>query len=230
MVQETAGGSVVADEEMLAPEIDGSFVPRLRPQVVSVEIEGGSVIFLEGTASVHRFDRLAAIVLSCFDGSATLDELIADLRDLFGGRSGRRAVRCSRTNPPYREGRAPRRGGREPTESRYWSEPLLAWTATRSTGSTSHARTWIAFLGECSSPLLASPARHVASRGRPERSSVCRRRNTPSGVCPPCLGSLRCPTPRAWDGERGGLAASDPDSACRRARPLPGGRQSGPRE
>lgn len=84
MVQETAGGSVVADEEMLAPEIDGSFVPRLRPQVVSVEIEGGSVIFLEGTASVHRFDRLAAIVLSCFDGSATLDERIADLRDLFG--------------------------------------------------------------------------------------------------------------------------------------------------
>ncbi len=70
--------------EMPADEIDGSFVPRLRTEVASVELDGESVLLAEGTERVHWLDRLGTIVLNCFDGVATLDELVADLSEAFG--------------------------------------------------------------------------------------------------------------------------------------------------
>jgi peroxiredoxin len=69
--------------EMAADDIDVSFTPRLRPGVASVEIEGETVMLVEGTHKLHLLNQLGTIVVGCFDGSGTLDELVADITDAF---------------------------------------------------------------------------------------------------------------------------------------------------
>jgi peroxiredoxin len=70
-------------EEIAADDIDGAFTPRLRSGAASLEIEGETVMLVEGTYRLHLLNQLATIVVSCFDGSGTLDELIPDLADAF---------------------------------------------------------------------------------------------------------------------------------------------------
>ena len=74
---------------MIEPaEIDRFFVPRPRADVAFVEIDGEAVIAApegdDGRLLVHWLNPIGTIVWQCFDGAASLDELIADLVDAFG--------------------------------------------------------------------------------------------------------------------------------------------------
>jgi hypothetical protein len=64
--------------------IDGSFVPEARPTVGTVELEGEAVLLDEATGSLHLLNPVATVVWACFDGSGTIDELVADLSEAFG--------------------------------------------------------------------------------------------------------------------------------------------------
>ena len=74
---------------MIEPaEIDRFFVPRPRADVAFVEIDGEAVIAApegdDGRLLIHWLNPIGTIVWQCFDGAASLDELIADLVDAFG--------------------------------------------------------------------------------------------------------------------------------------------------
>lgn len=71
------------EEEVAAEEIDAGFVPRLRPEVVALEVEGEAVLHVEGTHDLHWLNATGSIVASFYDGSATLEEAIRDLSDAF---------------------------------------------------------------------------------------------------------------------------------------------------
>lgn len=59
--------------------IDGSFAPGPRPELVGVEIDGETII-VDGTSkAVRHLDPIGSIVWQCFDSTATLDEISADL-------------------------------------------------------------------------------------------------------------------------------------------------------
>jgi peroxiredoxin len=71
-------------DEIAADQIDGTLVPGLRSNVAGVEVEGESVLLVEGSFRVHWLNRQATLVLSCFDGTGTLDEVSNDLSHAFG--------------------------------------------------------------------------------------------------------------------------------------------------
>ena len=70
-------------EGMSAGDIDSGFVPVLRPDVTAVVLDGEAVLLAEGASEAHYLDRIATLVWSTFDGSATLDELAADFAEGF---------------------------------------------------------------------------------------------------------------------------------------------------
>jgi peroxiredoxin len=80
--------SDTAPTEISHEEIDGGFVPAARADVVSVEVDGEMVIgyLPEGESHLrtHALNATASIVWRCFDGSGTLDEIVADIADAFG--------------------------------------------------------------------------------------------------------------------------------------------------
>jgi peroxiredoxin len=69
-------------------EIDRSFVPRPRADVAFVELDGEAVLAAsagdDGQLLIHWLNPIGTIVWQCFDGAASLDELIADLVEAFG--------------------------------------------------------------------------------------------------------------------------------------------------
>ena len=74
---------------MIEPaEIDRFFVPRPRADVAFVEVDGEAVVAAtagdDGRLLIHWLNPIGTIVWQCFDGAASLDELIADLVDAFG--------------------------------------------------------------------------------------------------------------------------------------------------
>lgn len=71
--------SVVVD----ADAIDEYFVPVVVQSVVSDAIGSESILIDTNSGVVHVLDSLAALVWQCFDGSASLKEIIADLADVF---------------------------------------------------------------------------------------------------------------------------------------------------
>jgi peroxiredoxin len=73
----------------IAPEeIDGGFVPLARPEVAVVRV--GSEIVLgriaAGTSYLQTcaLNETGSLVWQCFDGSGTIDEIAADVADVFG--------------------------------------------------------------------------------------------------------------------------------------------------
>ena len=69
---------------MTAPEeITGSFVPVVDPAVVTVELDGESVLYHESARTVHVLNRTATVVWQCLDGRTNLDDLSADLAAAF---------------------------------------------------------------------------------------------------------------------------------------------------
>jgi peroxiredoxin len=68
-------------------ELDASFVPHVRPDVAEVPIGAELVIgrVAPGTAFLETcaLNESAAIVWQCFDGSGSIDEIAADIADVF---------------------------------------------------------------------------------------------------------------------------------------------------
>jgi peroxiredoxin len=79
-----APGVAAEVEEMSADDIDASFVPRIRPEVTGVEIEGEAVLVIEGDWSVYWLNQISAIVFNEFDGVSSVDEVAARLSQAFG--------------------------------------------------------------------------------------------------------------------------------------------------
>ena len=69
--------------EMPAGDIDGAFVPVPRPDVTAVVLDGEAVLLAEGASEAHYLDEIATLVWRTFDGSATIDELVADFAEVF---------------------------------------------------------------------------------------------------------------------------------------------------
>ena len=90
MTNDTAGPQSGAEEagteatEMAADDIAGSFAPRPRDNIASVELDGEVVLLLEGARRTHSLNQTGTVVWKCFDGHSTLDEISADLSDIFG--------------------------------------------------------------------------------------------------------------------------------------------------
>jgi peroxiredoxin len=70
--------------EMKSGDIDATFVPELKQTVAVVEIDEETVLLEEETSALHWLDQLGTIVLKCFDGEATVEELSADIAEAFG--------------------------------------------------------------------------------------------------------------------------------------------------
>lgn len=71
-------------KEILADDIDGSFVPRRRPEVVGVEVDDEAVLLVEGTRDLHALNGIGTVVWDLCDGTSTLDDIVADLAEAFG--------------------------------------------------------------------------------------------------------------------------------------------------
>src|SRR2546428_7260197 len=71
-------------EEMRAKNIDGSFIPRPKPEVTGVEIDGEAVLLVEEKWSIHWLNQISTIVWESFDGVTNLRDLSAQLSRSFG--------------------------------------------------------------------------------------------------------------------------------------------------
>jgi len=74
---------VTAGAAIQPEDIDGSFVPRPGSWVAAVELDGEAVLMDETTGALHLLDDVATVIWSRIDGSATLDELTAELSEVF---------------------------------------------------------------------------------------------------------------------------------------------------
>jgi peroxiredoxin len=85
-VSETGESSI--DLEIAADDIDGHFAPRARPDVASVLV-GTEIVLGRVADGTHYLQTCAlnesgSVVWQCFDGSGTIDEIAADIADVFG--------------------------------------------------------------------------------------------------------------------------------------------------
>jgi hypothetical protein len=65
-------------------QIDGGFAPVIGAWVTAVELDGETVLYDETSGGLHLLDAVATVVWSRLDGTATLDDLAADLSRTFG--------------------------------------------------------------------------------------------------------------------------------------------------
>jgi peroxiredoxin len=76
-----------APDDLRPEELGGSFVPHARPDVAAVHVGTEIVIgrIAPGTTFLETcaLNESAAIVWQCFDGSGTIDEIAADIADVF---------------------------------------------------------------------------------------------------------------------------------------------------
>lgn len=63
--------------------IDGSFAPRPDPGLVTTELEGELLLLDPRSDRVHVLDQLGTLIWRLFDGDASVDDLVADLADVF---------------------------------------------------------------------------------------------------------------------------------------------------
>lgn len=67
-----------------ASDIDAGLVPLPSPEVASIELDGETVLYHEGTRTTHVLSPVATVVWSCFDGSVSLGELAGELAEAYG--------------------------------------------------------------------------------------------------------------------------------------------------
>jgi hypothetical protein len=70
--------------DVSAAAIEGSFRPRARGGLASVELDGETVLYDEDTGRTHVLNPTASLLWKIFDGEASLDELADDVADVFG--------------------------------------------------------------------------------------------------------------------------------------------------
>lgn len=71
------------DEAVPVETIDGDFAPA-PATVASVELDGETVLFDEQSGTIHELSRTATLIWRCLDGSSTVDDIAADMSDVFG--------------------------------------------------------------------------------------------------------------------------------------------------
>ncbi len=71
------------EEGLSADDVDAAFAPAPRPDVVGIELDGETVLVEGERLQVLHLDRIGTIVWNCFDGEATIEELVVDLADAF---------------------------------------------------------------------------------------------------------------------------------------------------
>ena len=69
--------------DVLAEDIDLTFVPRPVASVASRDIDGELVLLDAERGSIHRLDPIGSVVWSCFDGDVALGELVTDLAEAY---------------------------------------------------------------------------------------------------------------------------------------------------
>jgi peroxiredoxin len=70
--------------EMSAEDIDESFVPRPKDEVVGLEMDGEAVLVVEGTWSTHWLNQTSTVVWNSLDDVSSVRELSAELAREFG--------------------------------------------------------------------------------------------------------------------------------------------------
>lgn len=63
--------------------IEGSFRPRPACGLLTTELEGELLLLDKRTDRLHRLDPLGTVIWNVLDGEVTVDELVADLADVF---------------------------------------------------------------------------------------------------------------------------------------------------
>jgi peroxiredoxin len=71
------------DEEMSADDIDGTFVPRIKPEVDGVEVDGEAVLVIDGHWSIHWLNQISTIVFGELDGVSSIDQVSERLSEAF---------------------------------------------------------------------------------------------------------------------------------------------------
>jgi thiol-disulfide isomerase/thioredoxin len=70
-------------EELLATQLTTDFAPGLVPTANYVVLEGEAVVLDEVSGATHLLNETGALVLQCFDGAATIDEIAVDVAEAF---------------------------------------------------------------------------------------------------------------------------------------------------
>jgi thiol-disulfide isomerase/thioredoxin len=70
-------------EEISAADIDGTFVPRPRPNVDGIELDGESVLLVQGSDAPHWLNTIGTVIWSFLDGESSVDQLAAELAGAF---------------------------------------------------------------------------------------------------------------------------------------------------
>ncbi|MGH2555499.1 MAG: PqqD family peptide modification chaperone [Actinomycetota bacterium] len=70
-------------DEMTADDVVGSYVPRIRPEVDGVEVDGEAVLVIEEVWSLHWLNPISTVVFNEFDGVSSIDEVAARLSRAF---------------------------------------------------------------------------------------------------------------------------------------------------
>jgi len=71
-------------EEMSADDIDETFVPVPKDNVVGVEIEGEAVLLIEGKWTIHWLNQIGTVVWESLDGVTSIEALSKQLSKEFG--------------------------------------------------------------------------------------------------------------------------------------------------
>lgn len=65
-------------------DIDGSFVPAVRPEIGATDVAGELLIYDAGTGAASVLDPVGATVWSSFDGQRTLADISDELAQAYG--------------------------------------------------------------------------------------------------------------------------------------------------
>lgn len=116
------------NQELTVDDVGADFVPRPRPRVASVAVDGHAVLLDADTGGTHQLDSIGAAVWAQFDGTATLGEHSVELAAAFGAPPAvveRDVVALARTlgasgllggvQAGHQRGRRPRRRAPEPS-------------------------------------------------------------------------------------------------------------------
>ncbi len=68
------------------PEVpaDDAYRPLVRSDVLTTEIDGEMVVFDAPSDTVLKMNPSATTIWSCCDGTATVDEIAADIAEVYG--------------------------------------------------------------------------------------------------------------------------------------------------
>ena len=75
--------SKAADHGAAPETIDARFVPEFDGPVSLIPVKDEAVLFNEADGHLHQLDVIAALVCRCFDGEATIADIVQDLAEAF---------------------------------------------------------------------------------------------------------------------------------------------------